>query len=172
MAKTINLTDEQKAILVSRIEPYMDKFTKFFRLGHIRLTDAESKELSSLMREINPRYNFNYKLNCNSCIRETVTSLSNFYSRERSKVEFPLPSEPLKEEDEVNDETTERISPLSESVETNSEVGKVNTAEANEELLTTEAETEEVIKDDAYYESLDKRTTEYKNWLASKTEQQ
>lgn len=168
MAKTIKLTEEEKAILVSRIEPYMDKFTKFFRLGHIRLTDAESKELSSLMREINPRYNFNYKLNCNSCIRETVTSLSNFYSRERSKVEFPLPSEPLKEDEEVTDETTERISPLSESVETTDV--KSNASESTE-VLEVPAE-KEVIKDDAYYESLDKRSKLYKEWKASKTEQQ
>lgn len=156
MAKHNNLTVEEKAILVSRIEPYMEKFTKFYRVGHIRLTDAESKELASMMRELNPRYNFNYKLNCNSCIRETVTSLSNFYSRERSKVEFPLPSETLKEDNEESPATL------------------YDTAKVNEALLTTEqdspdneSEEIEVVKDEAYYESLDKRSKEYREYKES-----
>lgn len=133
-------TDTDKAILVGRIEPYMEKFTKFYKVGHIRLSEAESKEIAELMRTINPRYNFNYKLNCSSCIREAVTSLSNFYSRERSKVEFPV------------------------TVKTEVD----NTPDEVEEEVTEEVTTEEIIKDEEYYNSLDKRSKEYRDYIKSK----
>lgn len=132
------MEDSQKAILVGRIEPYMEKFTKFYKLGHIRLSEAESKEIASMMRELSPRYSVNYKLNCNSCIRDAITALSNFYSRERSKIEHPVTVQTAVEPE------VKESAPVAE-------------------------ESKEIIKDEAYYNSLDKRTKEYKEWLASQT---
>lgn len=130
------MEDSQKAILVGRIEPYMEKFTKFYKVGHIRLSEAESKEIASMMRELSPRYSVNYKLNCNSCIRDAITALSNFYSRERSKIEHPVTVQTVV--DNTPDEVVEEVS-------------------------------NEIIKDEAYYNSLDKRSKEYKSWKASQT---
>jgi len=146
------MDNSQKAILVSRIEPYMEKFTKFFKLGHIRLSEAESKEIASMMRELNPRYSVNYKLNCNSCIRDAITALSNFYSRERSKVEFPVTVQSKVEEDLVafNAKIAEQLDDVIQS-------------------MKEEPKSTEVVKDEAYYNSLDKRSKEYRDWKASQT---
>src|SRR5690606_19768679 len=103
------MNNSQKPIRVGRIEPYMKKYTRFFKLGHIRLSEAESKEIASMMRELNPRYSVNYKLNCNSCIRDAITALSNFYSRERSKVEFPVTVE-TEVDNTPDEEVTEEVS--------------------------------------------------------------
>lgn len=80
------MDNNKKEILVQRIEPYMERFVKFFKVGHIKLKEAELKELAELMKMINPRYNFRWKLNCNSCIRDVVVALSNFYDRESKYV--------------------------------------------------------------------------------------
>lgn len=149
--KSNKFTDTEKAILVGRIEVYMEKFTKYFKVGHIRLTEAESKEIAELMRTINPRYNFNYKLNCSSCIREAVTSLSNFYSRERSKVETPVePELPVEEPEEIE------------------LVDDTNAPEEEGALEESSVADEDIEMDDSYYETLDKRSKEYKDWKKSK----
>lgn len=108
------MDSNKKEILVQRIEPYMERFVKFFKVGHIKLKEAELKELAELMKMINPRYNFRWKLNCNSCIRDVVVALSNFYSRESKNVfkkgsveTFNTKDEQLPIEEEIIPKTVE-----------------------------------------------------------------
>ena len=106
MSKEINNT-----ILVNRIEPYLDRFDKFFKLGHIKLSQKELEDIGELVSTIDPKRKLNFSVNCNSCIKDAIVILSNYHKRESSRLS--------KEMEEV---------------------------------------------DTTYYEGLDKRTKEYKDW--------
>jgi|SRR5690625_4702948 len=113
------MDNNKKEILVQRIEPYMERFVKFFKVGHIKLKEAELKELAELMKMINPRYNFRWKLNCNSCIRDVIVALSNFYDRESKyvpKTDNSPSNEPKTTDKEYEPEVEEDLSNLEEEL--------------------------------------------------------
>ena len=113
------MDNNKKEILVQRIEPYKERFIKFFKVGHIKLKEAELKELAELMKMINPRYNFRWKLNCNSCIRDVIIALSNFYDRESKyvpKTDNSSSNEPKTVDKEYEPEVEEDLSNLEEEL--------------------------------------------------------
>ena len=85
--------DKKEVLIISRIEPFIERFKKYFELGHITFNESELKGIAEISKMIDSRSNTNFRLNCNSCIRDAIVLLSNYYdlnkieSKEEIKVE-------------------------------------------------------------------------------------
>ena len=110
--------------MISRIEPFKERFDRYFKVGHIKFnSESEQNELAFLMKQINPRFNVNFKTGCGSCVRDLIVALSNYYDRE---------------------------------------VKYIN------EIVADNESNESNDNNDSYYEGLDKRCKEYRDWKNSK----
>lgn len=71
--------EKNKELIVNRIEPFMERFKKYFQLGHITFSDKELKEVAELNKMISNKTNLNFRLNCSSCVKDAIILLSNYY---------------------------------------------------------------------------------------------